>query len=312
VGGGDDGRWLRETGALRRRRVALNGAKASTAGVGKNAHAGGLALARIWYWRSGFALIDGRMRMRHDHTNERPDLPRLLDAGDGGLVVELGSAISEATNRQVIALGDALGRLALPGIIEIVPTYRSLLVLFDPLALPRATLRDEVHRLWPPGVTDSERSGHWCVPVLYGGEHGMDLEGVARTHGLAPEEVVALHSGAEYRVYMIGFAPGFAYLGGLPETIHTSRRTDPRLKTPPRSISIGGQQTAISPPLEIPSGWHLLGQTPVRTYDPRRVEKPFLFAAGDVIRFMPITPDDYRDMCAAAEAGAEVALWEAA
>lgn len=254
--------------------------------------------------------------MRNDHADERPaeppHLPRLLDAGDGGLVVELGSDISEATNRRVIALGDALGRLALPGIIEIVPTYRSLLILFDPLALPRTTLRDEVHLLWPPRVADSARHGHWRVPVLYGGEHGVDLEGVARSHGLATDEVVALHSGAEYRVYMIGFAPGFAYLGGLPEAIHTSRRTDPRLKTPPRSISIGGQQTAISPPLEIPSGWHLLGQTPVRSYDPRRAEKPFLFAAGDVIRFMPITPGDYRDMCAAVEAGAEVAIWEPA
>jgi KipI family sensor histidine kinase inhibitor len=251
------------------------------------------------------------MRMRKEQPDERPHLPRLLDAGDGGLVVELGSSISEVTNLRVIALGDALGRLALPGIIEIVPTYRSLLILFDPLTLSRATLRDEVRRLWPPCIEDSERRGHWCVPVLYGGAHGADLEGVARTHELAPDEVVALHSGAEYRVYMIGFAPGFAYLGGLPDAIHTSRRTDPRLKTPPRSISIGGQQTAISPPLEIPSGWHLIGQTPVRSYDPRRADKPFLFAAGDLIRFMPITPDDYRDMCAAAEAGAEVATWEA-
>lgn len=239
-------------------------------------------------------------------------MPRLLDAGDGGLVVELGSAISEATNRQVIAVGDALGRLGLPGIIEIVPTYRSLLILFDPLTLPRATLREAIGGLWPPRVEAGEQHGHWHVPVLYGGEHGVDLEGVARTHGLAPEEVIALHSGAEYRVYMIGFAPGFAYLGGLPEAIHTSRRTDPRLKTPPRSISIGGQQTAVSPPLEIPSGWHLLGQTPVRSYDPRRVERPFLFAAGDTIRFVPVTPGEYADMCAEAEAGAEIATREAA
>jgi KipI family sensor histidine kinase inhibitor len=248
------------------------------------------------------------MRMHEDP----PAMPRLLDAGDGGLVVELGSAISERTNRLVIALGDALGGLALAGIIEIVPTYRSLLILFDPLALPRATLRDEIGKLWPPRLAASKREGYWRVPVLYGGEHGVDLEGVARTHKLMPEEVVALHSGAEYRVYMIGFAPGFAYLGGLPEAIHTSRRTDPRLKTPPRSISIGGQQTAISPPLEIPSGWHLIGRTPVRSYDPRRTEKPFLFAAGDIIRFTPVTPGDYRDMCALAEAGAEVASWEAA
>lgn len=239
--------------------------------------------------------------------------PRLLDAGDGGLVVELGSEISEDINRRVIALGDALESHALAGVVEIVPTYRSLLILFDPLVLPRADLRGAVLALWPPpDAGENVRHGHWRVPVLYGGAHGVDLEGVARTHGLAPEEVVALHSGAEYRVYMIGFAPGFAYLGGLPRAIHTSRRTDPRQKTPPRSISIGGQQTAVSPPLEIPSGWHLIGQTPVRSYDPRRTERPFLFAAGDVIRFVPVTSGDYEEMCAAAEAGAVVAEREAA
>lgn len=245
-------------------------------------------------------------------TLDLPATPRFLDAGEGGLVVELGETISEAINVGVIALGDALGALALPGVQELVPTYRSLLVLFDPLELPRATLREHVLALWPPRPLAARRHARWRVPVRYGGEAGVDLDFVAATHGMAPDEVVALHAGADYRVYMIGFAPGFAYLGGLPEAIHTSRRHDPRMKTPSRSISIGGQQTAISPPLEIPSGWHLIGRTPVRSYDPRRTDRPFLFEAGDAIRFEPVGAAEYREMCAAAEAGEDVAVREAA
>lgn len=236
--------------------------------------------------------------------------PRLLDAGESGLVVELGDAIDEGVNRQVIALAGALEARALPGLRELVPTYRSLLILFDPLVQPRARLREEVRALWPPRPDAGARHGFWRVPVIYGGAHGVDLDHVARLHGLTTGEVIELHAGAAYRVYMIGFAPGFAYLGGLPEAIHTSRRTDPRLKTPPSSISIGGQQAAIAPPMEIPSGWHLLGQTPVRSYDPRRGERPFLFSAGDAIRFVPITDGEYQAMGRAAEAGDLVAEWQ--
>lgn len=238
--------------------------------------------------------------------------PRLLDAGESGLIVELGDAIDEAVNRQVIGLAAALEARALAGLREVVPTYRSLLVLFDPLVLSRETLRAEVLALWPPAPHAGEKGGFWRVPVCYGGTHGEDLDHVARLHGLTTDEVVRLHSGAAYRVYMIGFAPGFAYLGGLPAAIHTSRRTDPRLKTPPRSISIGGKQAAVSPPLAIPSGWHLLGQTPVRSYDPARAARPFLFAAGDAIRFTPVDVPDYEALCRAAEAGEIVAAWEPA
>ncbi|SHO67708.1 sensor histidine kinase inhibitor, KipI family [Pseudoxanthobacter soli DSM 19599] len=232
---------------------------------------------------------------------------RFLDAGDSGLVIELGATVDAAVNAAVIALDAALARLALPAIRETVPTYRSLLVLFDPVRMRRPELIGIVRGLWPPAPLSEETTNHWIVPVLYGGESGVDLDHVAEVHGMTPQEVVALHSSVDYRVYMIGFAPGFAYLGGLPAAIHTSRRTDPRRATPPRSISIGGQQTAVSPPIAIPSGWHLIGQTPVRSYDPARSERPFLFAAGDTIRFRPIDEDEYRTLVAAAEAGDEVA-----
>ncbi|MDQ0474581.1 5-oxoprolinase subunit PxpB [Labrys wisconsinensis] len=235
--------------------------------------------------------------------------PRFLDAGDGGLVAEFGDEIDAALNERVMALDAALAARGLPGVTETVPTYRSLLVLFDPLVLPREQLVREILALRPAPRGAGRSRSRWRVPVCYGGECGVDLEHVAGLHGLTPDEVVALHAGAEYRIYMIGFAPGFAYLGGLPERIHTSRRTDPRLKTPPRSISIGGRQAAVSPPLEIPSGWHLIGQTPVRSYDPGR-ESPFLFEVGDAIRFEPVDAAAYREMLAAAEAGEPVAVRE--
>ena len=232
---------------------------------------------------------------------------RFLDSGEAALTVELGSTISEDINRQVIALGEALAMRDLKGVEEIIPTYRSLLVLYDPLHLSRDALCLAVNEIWPHINVLRETGRRWAIPVCYGGEHGIDLEEVAQRHGMSPEELIARHSGATYRVYMIGFTPGFAYLGGLPQEIHTSRRNEPRARVPPRSILIGGKQAGICPPMEIPSGWHLLGQTPVRSYDPRRSDRPFLFEPGDIVRFKPITPEEYREMCAAAEAGEEVA-----
>jgi KipI family sensor histidine kinase inhibitor len=233
--------------------------------------------------------------------------PRFLNSGDSGLTVEFGSEISEAVNIAVIALGERLSQRKLPGLREIIPTYRSLLLLFDPVVLPRKALIAEVEQLWALPPVAAARRTRWHVPVVYGGEAGVDLGVVARQHGMTEDEVIALHAGADYRVYMIGFAPGFAYLGGLPEAIHTSRRTDPRMRTPPRSISIGGQQTAVGPPMEIPSGWQLIGRTPARSYDPARTQRPFLFEPGDGIRFEPVSHAEYERLCAAAEAGELVA-----
>jgi KipI family sensor histidine kinase inhibitor len=254
--------------------------------------------------------------------------PRLLDAGDGGLVVEFGDDVDEGVNMRVVALGSAIEALGLAGLKEVVPTYRSLLLVYDPLTLAPDRLRAEVGALQArasqredncaalgssavPERTDESRA-IWRVPVLYGGEHGVDLDHVAALHDLSSDEAIALHSSAIYRVHMIGFAPGFAYLGGLPEALHTSRRADPRPRTPPRSVSIGGRQAAVSPPLEVPSGWRLLGQTPVRSYDPTRNGRPFLFEAGDRIRFEPISAREYERLCRAAEAGEIVAEREAA
>jgi KipI family sensor histidine kinase inhibitor len=236
----------------------------------------------------------------------RPTL-RFLDAGDGGLVVELGQDIDETTNAAVMALAERLGEACLDGVLEVIPTYRSLLVQFDPLRLEKSVLVGEVETAWAAATTVDRHASLWHIPVCYGDEYGADLGFVARANGLDEAEVVARHAGATYRIYMIGFAPGFAYLGGLDRSLHTSRRTEPRLKTPPRSISIGGMQTAVSPPIEIPSGWHMLGRTAVRTYDPTRKEQVFLFGPGDYIRFHPVQPPEYDRQLEAVERGTIVA-----
>ena len=239
-------------------------------------------------------------------------MPRLLDAGDCGLVVEFGDTIDEAINARVLRLDAALMDARLEGVSETVPTYRSLLILFDPQRLRRRLLQEAVLRMLPRLNADGPSSStrRWRIPVLYGGASGEDLETVAALHGLTTDEVAGLHAAADYRVYMIGFMPGFAYLGGLPEAIHTGRRTTPRQKTPPRSISIGGRQAAVSPPIEVPSGWHLLGQTPVRVYDPRRAEQPFLLKSGDRVRFERIGQTEYDRLCQAAENGEIIAELE--
>ncbi|WP_037446158.1 5-oxoprolinase subunit PxpB [Skermanella stibiiresistens] len=230
--------------------------------------------------------------------------PRFLPAGDAALTVEFGQAIDAGINARVLALDAALTAAAMPGVVETVPTYRSLLIQFDPDILTHADLIGALGGLDRSAAQDvKEASGgrDWTIPVCYGGEHGADLEDVARHHGVTAEEVVRLHLSGDYRVYMIGFAPGFAYLGGLPPELHTPRRRDPRMRVPAGTISIGGMQAAVcSTP--IPSGWHLLGRTPIRGFDLNRAD-PFLFRPGDRIRFTRIDAAEFDRLDAAHASG---------
>jgi 5-oxoprolinase (ATP-hydrolysing) subunit B len=235
-------------------------------------------------------------------------VPRFLPAGDSALTVELGDAIDPEINARVLALDAAVTAAALPGIIETVPTYRSLTIHYDPGALSFEALTDRIRALETDPGAGVGTGRLWRVPVCYGGRFGIDLDEVAARHGLAPEDVIARHSAARYRVYMIGFAPGFAYLGGLDEGLHTPRRTDPRERTPSGSVSIGGMQAAISS-VEAPSGWHLLGRTPARTFDLSRAE-PFLLSVGDSVRFEPVAHDAWESLVRRAEAGEPVARCE--
>jgi 5-oxoprolinase (ATP-hydrolysing) subunit B len=217
--------------------------------------------------------------------------PRLLSAGDTALTVEFGDAVDPRINARVLSLDRALATAAPEGVVERVPTYRSLQVHFDPDRLDVDTLARTILGL-AATLDDEPPPGRlWTVPVAYGGEHGIDLDAVAERTGLTPEAVIARHLAGAYRVYMIGFQPGFAYLGGLDPALHLPRRETPRLKTPAGTISIGGIQAAVAS-IEAPSGWHLLGRTPVRAFDPRRAE-PFLFAVGDRLRFERIGADDF-------------------
>ncbi len=134
------------------------------------------------------------------------------------------------------------------------------------------------------------------IPVCYGGELGPDLDDVARTHGLAPEEVIRLHADADYLVYMIGFMPGFAYLGGLPERIATPRRKTPRTAVPAGTVGIGGRQTGVYP-LVSPGGWNLIGRTPVKIFDIKR-DEPTLLSTGDRVRFRPISRSEFDEASA--------------
>jgi KipI family sensor histidine kinase inhibitor len=227
--------------------------------------------------------------------------PRLLACGDAALSVEFGNEIDEGLNDRVLALDAALGKAAIPGLVETVPTYRSLLVCYDPVATDVDGLKQRILALSEGAADESRRVRRWRVPVVYGGAFGPDLDAVAERHGMTPDEVIALHAGAIYRIYMIGFMPGFAYLGGLDARLATPRRLQPRLKTPAQSVSIGGAQAAISS-VEAPSGWHLLGRTPARPFMPGR-DPGFLFAAGDEIRFEPTPPIRWDELDAAAARG---------
>ncbi|MTH66207.1 5-oxoprolinase subunit PxpB [Paracoccus shanxieyensis] len=229
---------------------------------------------------------------------------RILPCGDQALTVQLSDRIDEAVNARVIALAAALDRAAIPGILEHVPTYRSLLVRYDPLTIRGHQVEQRIRALLAGLTAGQDRGRHWRVPVHYGGEAGMDLAELAAEKGMTPQALIDLHSGVRFRVFMIGFAPGFAYLGGLPKVLHTPRLKVPRQRIPAGAVGIGGQQGSISS-VAGPSGWRFLGGTPVRLFDPAR-DPAFLLTAGDTVQFAPIGADEYADMAARAAKGQTV------
>ncbi|TKT69592.1 5-oxoprolinase subunit PxpB [Aquamicrobium sp. LC103] len=236
--------------------------------------------------------------------------PTIHPCGDSALMLQLGDKIDAEANARIIALAARIEAAGVMGVGEVVPTYRSLLLRYDPERIRGAEVERMLLRGYE-GLSDTETAGrHWTVPVVYGGEVGQDIEEMALAKGLTPDEMVALHSGAEYRVYMIGFAPGFAYLGGLPEILHTQRLATPRQNIPAGAIGIGGQQASINS-VAGPSGWRFIGWTPVKSFDPTRPE-PFLFRAGDRIRFRAVEVDEGKLLAERIEAGEAVIEPEAA
>jgi KipI family sensor histidine kinase inhibitor len=228
--------------------------------------------------------------------------PRLLPAGDGAVSVELADDISREANTRVLTLERLLTAERVPGLVETLPTFRSVLVTYDPLVLPWADLERRIRALLPRLAGAPPPPGRRVeLPCAYGGEHGPDLDEVARRLGLSPDEVVRLHAGAEQFVYFIGFTPGLPYMSGMPERLTIPRLDRPRTKTPPGSVGIGGTQCSIYS-VESPGGFWVLGRTPLRLYDPAAAD-PILLRAGDRVRFRPIDGAEYRTIADAVAAG---------
>lgn len=219
---------------------------------------------------------------------------RYLSFGDSALLIEFGEAISLELNRKVVALDEAILKAEVQEVEELVPTYRSLLVRYNPLRTSYEQLVfriKEIEEKLTESTTEVE-GRRVTVPVVYGGEYGPDLNYVARYHGLTEEQVVKLHSEREYRVYMIGFVAGFPYLGEVPDEISTPRLETPRLKVPAGSVGIAEKQTGAYP-REAPGGWQIIGRTPLNLFNPLR-QPPALLEPGATVKFEPVSEEEFK------------------
>lgn len=218
----------------------------------------------------------------------------IVPAGDAALLVRVGTEPDEMANRDVLALAGAL-RSALDGVLDldVTPAYRSLLVSFRPGTLREADLRWAIDRA-PVSEVEEQEPAVLVIPVAYGGEHGPDLEFVAQFHDLTEEAVVTLHASHEYRIYCLGFSPGFPFLGVLPDALNTPRLPAPRPRVPAGSVAVAGAQTGIYP-TATPGGWRIIGRTPLVLFDPLR-DPPADYRPGDYLRFEPTPPQEYMDL----------------
>ncbi|NBG87899.1 5-oxoprolinase subunit PxpB [Isachenkonia alkalipeptolytica] len=223
-------------------------------------------------------------------------------AGDHALVAEFGNEISKKINEQVRALAYLLQQEGVKGVTETVPTYRSLMIHYNPLVIDQKSLITELKKreeklkelkMPPPLITE--------IPTIYGGAYGPDLEDVAKHAGVSEEEVIQIHSSGEYLIYMLGFTPGFPYLGGMDPRIAAPRLNSPRKKITRGSVGIADAQTGIYS-LDSPGGWRLIGWTPVALFDPKGTP-PFLLKAGDYIKFCPIDHEEYEKIQRELKAG---------
>ena len=219
------------------------------------------------------------------------DAPKLIPAGDQALVVELGDEIDAALNRRVHDLTHLVEEQRIRGVVDLTPTYRSLLVQYDATETSLGEISIAIRDLEDgPGTGSSDQPLVVHVPTLYGGAFGPDLEDIAECAGVPVAEAVNMHSSEQYRVYMMGFTPGFPYLGGLDERLATPRLETPRQEIPAGTVGIAESQTGIYP-VASPGGWRLIGRTPLKLFDPSR-EFPSLLSAGDYLRFVPIDGEE--------------------
>lgn len=228
--------------------------------------------------------------------------PRILDLGDRAITVEFGNAIDPVLLARVAALDHACARAALPGVIETVPSFRSLTVVFDPRVTSRAELLPALETLLAAdGSTDTTLTRRWRLPACYEGDFAPDLVEVAQRCGINADAVIELHAGCEYMVYMLGFLPGFPFMGDVAEPLRLPRRAEPRVAVPAGSVAIANGLTAVYP-WQSPGGWHLLGSCPVPLFDVGR-ESPALLAAGDRVRFALIDAAEHARIAQALATG---------
>jgi KipI family sensor histidine kinase inhibitor len=219
---------------------------------------------------------------------------RIVAAGDSAWLIELPERLDPAVNSRAIEIAARIDAAQLPAVTDIVVGYRTVMVYVRPLFEAAAPVIPTLeHILAEPGPAEpSSARAIVTLPVCYGGELGPDLADVAAFAGLQPDEVVSRHASRDYRVFMVGFVPGFAYLAEVDPSIAAPRRKSPRLRVPPGSVGIASGQTGVYPDAT-PGGWNLVGRCPLRPYDPARRD-PFLMRAGDSVRFRPIELEEYR------------------
>jgi inhibitor of KinA len=227
--------------------------------------------------------------------------PKLVALGDSALTIELGASISPRVNRRVHALAHALSVHPIFGVLDVVPAFASLTLFYDPVRVqaaypdmpPGRALELELGKRYreaakAPAIGSREVD----LPVYYGGDFGPDLQELAHLHGMTEQAFIDLHAKRSYSVYMLGFAPGFAYLSGLDRQLHTARRASPRAQVAAGSVAIGGAQTGVYP-LATPGGWNIIGRTPLPLFRPDD-DAPSLLRPGDSLRFRPISLDEFR------------------
>jgi len=215
--------------------------------------------------------------------------------GDKGVLISFGHVLRESVHREIQQFVSRLASAKIRGIIEWVPAYNAVAIYYQPEIIRYPKLIERIHQLH--NMTNSDRSFSpivYEIPVLYGGAAGPDLAFVASRHGISEEKVIELHCRQEYLIYMMGFVPGFPYLGGLSSKLAVPRLEHPRPKVPEGSVGIGGVQTGIYP-AEVPSGWRIIARTPVRLFDVNQAS-PVLLSAGNYIKFYQINREEYMEI----------------
>lgn len=217
---------------------------------------------------------------------------RFLPCGDCGITVNFGNEINEEINSLVTRFTSAAEKARIPGAVEYIPAFCSVTVIYDPLKTSAKELTRQLKRAQKHSAGGNDfKPVLYKIPVCYDDEFAPDMESVEKITGLAKEEIINIHTGRDYPIYMLGFLPGFAYLGDMDKRIAAPRLETPRVRIPRGSVGIGGNQTGIYPS-DSPGGWRLIGKTPVRVYDEKK-EDPILYRAGDRIRFIRITKEDF-------------------